>query len=310
MVQHTLSAQDAEAEARVAPVFFLGLQKSGTSSFAHFMGELGWPSLHGMVNASQTSYGDRLFHLHDLYADPHAWNSCADGLEDLARKAVPNGELFVQEMDDARRAVFADIVRRSSEGEPMAAADTQWPHIYRFLDHHTAGRAKFVLWRRDAAEWARSYLSFFDNSSTQFVRFQLLSYGEGCASQMTHERLATAYAAYNSDVLSYFAASAARRRRLLELDFTAPDAGRRLCEFVHGGGHAAAAAGCARYTSLPTVEPNDLDPVWLERTGGAAYSARMAARVAATPLALPTFECGHPPVTCTPRVEVGPRHGA
>lgn len=48
--------------------------------------------------------------------------------------------------------------------------------------------------------------------------------------------------------------TAAQRQRLLVVNFTAPDAGRTLCEFLMGG----MALECERFTNLPNVSPSNM----------------------------------------------------
>ena len=74
--------------------------------------------------------------------------------------------------------------------------------------------------------------------------------------------LARAYDAHSAAVLAHFA-SAEKRGQLLDLDFTAPDAGRKLCDFVLADG-----AACAQYTELPNIEPEELDAEWNQKHGG------------------------------------------
>merc|ERR1712054_653225 len=95
-----------------------------------------------------------------------------------------------------------------SVSTPIAASDTFWPMLYRFIDESTQELAKFVIWRRDSTSWATSYMSYFNNSqSTTFRRFVQLSYGMGCHSELDVPHLARAYDAHSQSVLDYFNAT-------------------------------------------------------------------------------------------------------
>lgn len=246
-------------------VFFLGLQKSGTSSFAHFMGALGWPTIHG---------GARYF-LHNIF--PKDWQDCAmptNGTE------FPQYEAFVREMCPDRRDAFAMWLKHHTS---FAAADVLWPLLFRFLDEQTEGRAKFVIWRRDPAAWAESYLKFFANYSSP-DRFDRLSYGEP-RRDLDQEQLAKAYESHSIAVLKYFK-EPSRRSRFLDLDFTRPDAGHSLCSFV-----LANSTTCDQYTKLPNVEPQHLDAKWQSK-----HSSGLKAEIAQIlPEPTSNFECQSQP---------------
>jgi hypothetical protein len=229
-------------------VFFLGLQKGGTSSFAHFMGSLGWPTLHAKER----------WILRHLF--PKDWQYCTmptNGTD------FPRHEAFVREMRPDRRDAFATWLKHHA---PFAAADVFWPLWFRFLDKQTEGRAKFVIWRRDPAAWAESFLKFFTNAgdaadgqknvtATGTDRFDVLSYGKP-RRDLDQDQLAKAYESHCIAVLEYFK-EPSRRSRLLDLDFTRPDAGHALCSFVLGN-----STTCDQYTKLPNIEPGRLDAEW------------------------------------------------
>lgn len=220
------------------PVFYLGLQKSGTSTFASFMDLIGIPSIHGLTPAKE----EGLFGV--------GWRTCdrpVNGTE------FPLHEAFAREMLPEPRAVFAAWLRNHSQ---FAAADKEWPLMFRFLDENTEGRAKFVIWRRDPAQWAESFCNFFDTGPSAPVnRLIYLSYGQfrksdlGCEQL---EQLPKAYESHINAVLEYFN-DPSRRSRLLELDFTSSDAGHALCTFVLGK-----SPTCDEYTYLPEVPPEEL----------------------------------------------------
>ena len=247
------------ADAGHGPVFFLGLQKDGTSSFASFMANLGYSSMHGWFGGWGWGYGNW-----DPTGYAKDWHLCA---------AKPPSKLmdhnaFVLEMAPALRAVLAKFLQRTERasfaghGPGVSGADEIWPLLFPFLDQATEGRGKFVLWPRNPEDWAQSYSGFFDMNSTTFNRFNLLSYGNGCRSELSEEQLARADVQHTAAVREHFASSEARGQ-LLEVDFTAPDAGQKLCAFVLGADDTT----CASYTNIPKVEPSSLDLAWKEQYG-------------------------------------------
>lgn len=99
----------------------------------------------------------------------------------------------------------------------------------------------------------------------------------GCNTELSLPELARASDVHTANVRRYFGTGEARGR-LLELDFTAPDAGRVLCTFVLAN-HSA----CGHYTALPNVAPEELDSEWAERFGGERVSSAIRARLGAAP---------------------------
>ena len=212
-------------------------------------------------------------------------------------------------MEPAPREAFASFLRESSDSLPFAAADTLWPLMYPFLDESTRGRAKFVLWRRNATEWAQSYTAFFNgvgingndtsvcvpndayyNTPHKFMRFRLLSYGAGCFAAEDVPHLARAYEAHIEAVLRYFHATPERRRRFLDVDFTAPDAGRTLCSFVSQSDDSAPDE-CEAHSDMPDVPPSHLDNDWAALSGSTMLTHMMNERVFSQPRAK-SFKCG------------------
>lgn len=148
-----------------APVIFIGLQKSGTSTFAHFMGNLGYDSVHGGLSEEAKDGG----FAQPLMTYAPGWDACS-----AAPSKLMDHDTVVSEMAPERRAILADFLVHVKH---TAFADVLWPLLFRFVDQVTDGRAKFVLWPRDASEWAQSFANFYDMNNTDFNRFNLLSYG-------------------------------------------------------------------------------------------------------------------------------------
>ena len=98
------------ASSRV-PVFYAGFQKDGTSSFAGFLAELGYPTIHGIG----TGFGGGV----DVY--PSGWAGCESTTQ--MSGPFPAYDRIMGEMDPNRRAAFATMLRESVDRFPFAAAD-------------------------------------------------------------------------------------------------------------------------------------------------------------------------------------------
>lgn len=239
-LQHAMEINQSErnqigeqvTEGVQVPVFYLGLQKSGTTSFAGFMDDLGFETFHTPT-----------FKTFGLY--PETWDTWLRELEGPA----PMYDAFVSEMCPNARAEFATWLGSQTS---FAASDGIWPLLFQFLDESTNGKAKFVIWQRDANDWADSWFTMMAGGVLE-GRFWQLSYGEADAHDISREQLLQAYESHVSTVLEYFNTTD-RSARFLSLDFTAPDAGRSLCNFALGD-----TTSCEKYTILPNVDASELD---------------------------------------------------
>ena len=162
----------------------------------------------------------------------------------------------------------------------QAAADEAWPLMFEFIAK-TRSDARFVIWLRDANDWARSAWNFFTAPNTwsrggaYANRFFLLSYGSCRIADSNPKTLAKVYRAHTKAVLEYFhgpTASVALRNRLLVLDFTEQLAGRKLCQFALGN-H----ADCSKHTALPFVPANRSSHEWFEWAIAAGGDATLRA---------------------------------
>ena len=272
-ISHENHSDAADRPSPPWSVFFLSLQKGGTSSFAHFMGELGWPSVHACY--IKTCLTGPLFGA--------SWGSRRESQHnDSAAAQLPDYAAFVNEMDARRKEEFASFLRERNDGRPFAAADESWPLLFRFLDKSTRGRAKFVIWRRNCSLWASSFVRWFRGYGAYgFSRFCLLSYGgDGCMACLDHAPLVRACEAHYEAVLSYFA-RADRRERLLDLDFTHPNAGRALCAFALGVNEQS--SPCGSIGKLPSVPPEALTEAWQEEFGHKHVVSELTRRLEAMP---------------------------
>eukprot|EP00966_Prymnesium_polylepis_P189269 4384906-Prymnesium_polylepis.1 len=115
-------------------VFFAGLQKAGTTSFAAMMDHLGLRTVHG------TGYG---FFRNN--------QSCLDDVDGTVGPSAANGW-----RPDYERVLYElgpDRVRDMLVlGKVQAASDTAWPLLFPFIAK-LFPKAKFVLWPRPAAKW-------------------------------------------------------------------------------------------------------------------------------------------------------------
>ena len=212
-------------------VFFAGLQKAGTTSFAAMMDHLGLRTVHG------TGYG--------FYRNNQ---SCLDDLDGTVGPSAANGW-----KPDYERVLYELGPNRVRDmlvlGKVQAASDKAWPLLFPFIAK-LFPKAKFVLWPRPAAKWVRSFTSFFGSPAPS--RHTLLSYGAPSygalnASQDMHDRLALVWEAHVNAVKEYFRHTPSR---LLLLDFEAPDAGRKLCRFALGD----LEPRCLEFTTVPSED--------------------------------------------------------
>jgi hypothetical protein len=138
--------------------------------------QLGFESYHGGPPdwIGQQLDGDKV---HQVMHSP-AWQLCA-----APPKKLMDVDAFVDEMIPAKRAALGQFVRDSERtsftglGPPFSGADMMWPYLYKFLDSETNGTAKFVWWRRNATEWAQSYVDYFNMSEPIFWRVDLMFLG-------------------------------------------------------------------------------------------------------------------------------------
>jgi len=210
-------------------VFYAGLQKAGSTTFAAFTSALGLRTVHGF------GYG--------------FYRSNQSCLEGAVGPTAHNG--WQPDYEAVLREVGAARVREMLlKGEVQAAADTAWPLLFKFIAK-LLPKAKFVLWPRPAAKWVHSFTHFFGGREP--CRHTMHSYGAPSYSALntsaaSRAKLGRVWEAHIDAVKGHFAVSP---ERLLLLDFEADDAGRKLCQFVLG----ASATRCANFTSLPTASP-------------------------------------------------------
>jgi hypothetical protein len=126
------------------------------------------------------------------------------------------------------------------------------------------------------------------------ARSRALVHRRGCRTELDVESLARGYEVHADAVEAFFASTPSRASRFLNIDFTLPDSGRTLCNFVTSD-----AAACSNYTTIPNVAPEELDDEWLEEHGHMRVQKEINARLLAVP------DTGG--FTCSERHECPPR---
>ena len=250
----------ALAGANATKVFYIGLEKSGTSSFADFSWRhLNLTSLHAQhLVFARLGFAYHICMRQGASKQPRA-----------ARREQPDWRTLTHELD--AHGKLATLLT----ADVGAWSDSPFPGIFRFVDQHVPG-AKFVLWPRDASAWAKSLIDYYCKYMYELSRddreglhmyghCHLCPYvnssdskGRGSEAHTLHRDIQAAYENHVASVREYFNATANRRTRLLMIDFAAPDAGRRLCEFALGerrGSHR-----CEHLGGVPKVQERDLVP--------------------------------------------------
>ena len=244
--------------ANAIKVFYIGLEKSGTSSFADFS----WRHLNLTSLHAQHLVFQRLGFGYYNCMPTHAARA--------RQRELPDWKAYTHELDAYGKLstlLTADV---------GAWSDSPFPGIFRFIDEHVPG-AKFVLWPRDASAWAKSlveyYCDYMPNMASHNDREGLHMYGHchlcpdvnsskskgrGNEGHTLHHDIKAAYENHVASVRHYFNATAERRMRLLLIDFAAPDAGRRLCEFVFS--ERRGSRRCEHLGSVTKVQEQDLTP--------------------------------------------------
>jgi len=252
---HALHAGQAEmlTSSMLLPVqpklFYIGVQKAGTSSFADFV----WRSL----NYSLV--------YHQAFAAYAAFGFNPANCTGASPTSPPDYAQWTQELNTT------GTLERALATKVGAFADLPWYAAFEFIEQHVP-HAKFVIWERDPTEWVQSHHEYFcdaflpqyaPNSRRSGLREFLLNYGDAYLCDLPNATaqamLNSAYKRHLSAVHSYFDNGPAERSsRLLKLDFTSEDAGRKLCEFVYDAPPPSEL--CAHLTLMPNVPPEKLDP--------------------------------------------------
>eukprot|EP00747_Dinoflagellata_sp_TGD_P062561 gnl/TRDRNA2_/TRDRNA2_153071_c0_seq2.p1 gnl/TRDRNA2_/TRDRNA2_153071_c0~~gnl/TRDRNA2_/TRDRNA2_153071_c0_seq2.p1 ORF type:complete len:269 (+),score=16.51 gnl/TRDRNA2_/TRDRNA2_153071_c0_seq2:3-809(+) len=205
-------------------VFFLGLQKSGTTSFTYFMQEV--------MNA-KTFHGSDLFYRRIEFDNQGQHSNACDqsGVGPGPPKWEPDYASVLRELNSTK---VQDYMAYLDTLNFEAFADMPFPSLFQYLDERYPD-SKFVFWARDSSDWVRSVKSFFGRDPR---RMMTLNYGACTVHDLEDSQLKRAYEGHTSAVREYFAGSdtpPARKSRFLEFDLTGPTAARDVCEFLNSG---------------------------------------------------------------------------
>ena len=248
---------------------YIGLPKSGSTTFHSLMTHLGLPSFH--VGGPGLMAG--LTKAHPSLAEAYS----ADEASCARYGRTVNGPLPMHHI--LQMIGPSAICCMLSSSGYRAFSDDPWPLLYRHIDQmmpHT----KFVLWAREPQEWARSFTSFFRPfDDTKWLR---LAYGTCNMSTEVEPLLASTMHMHVSGVRNHFEASPSRRTRLLLIeDMGAAGLPQKLCEFVMSNAthHGATHPRCAALATMPHVLP---------KTEGLAFERRSNLPLG-PPMELPTW---------------------
>lgn len=225
----------------IAPVFFIGLPKSGSTTFHELMHSLDVPSFHvgggGHLDQPKLS----------LPLRQRARDVCMHG------QPTQPSPMYIPALQLIGDANMYCMATRSGY---RAFADDPWPLLWPYVEEAVPD-SKFVLWEREPAQWAASAVRYFDDDiDWDWLR---LFYGACNMSVAYEQHLETVAQTHYAAVRTHFLgddAPAERRARLLIVDYADKHAGKRVCEFALGAG----ATRCADIERMPRALPEK----WLE----------------------------------------------
>mmetsp|Transcript_115525 Transcript_115525/g.258054 ORF Transcript_115525/g.258054 Transcript_115525/m.258054 type:complete len:288 (-) Transcript_115525:9-872(-) len=211
-------------------IFYLSLQKGGSTTFAHFMAEqMGVRSLH----ASASFYKDIGF----PNWGPGACNT--SGVGPTSPKWEPDYAAVARELDVKKVKSWID------SHDFQSFSDMPWPVLYQWLDE-TYPDSKFIFWARNSSEWEDSAKDFFDGSHPR--RMMTLDYGACKTDFLQKDQLIRIYEGHVRSVRTYFNGTwtpQQRKDRFLEFDMTTPTAANELCDFLSIG------KDCSEFGPMP-----------------------------------------------------------
>jgi len=201
-------------------VFFLGLQKAGTTSFAFFMADV--------MRMRALHASDAFYRIIDFQNDgPKSCNGINVGPKKPSWQ--PDYEAVLRELDPSKVESFLD------QTGFQAMADHPWPLLFQWLDE-TYPDSKFVFWDRDSSSWAKSAKKFFSRDKKPHPRrMMMLDYGACHIEDVSEHQLKKVYEGHTKAVRSYFVgadAPVSRQSRFLEFNLDGPTAAKDLCEFL------------------------------------------------------------------------------
>jgi len=212
-------------------VFFLGLQKAGSTSFAYFMSTaMGAETLHSSEWVYKVAGFDN--------KGPKACVNDTNGPR--GPKWEPDYKSVAAELD---RNQLTKILKYAGV---KVFADHPWPLVFQWLDKYHPN-SKFVFWERNSSDWVKSAKKYFsDPRYAGQRRMMTLDYGNCDLTKIPDEQLEAVYQGHTTAVRNYFtgpSAPASRKVRFLDFALDGPTAAKELCNFVDYSGVSCASMG-------------------------------------------------------------------
>lgn len=227
--------------ADVPQVFYVGLPKDGTSSFAAFSSTtLNLTSEHGELEQDLDIIVTALMGIRPEKCVDRPPNAPRPDYDSWVTALNPTGH-FGSVLEAAGIDTWAD------SPVPFFSVSThlQVPTVAELVSLQTA---KYVLWPRNSTEYANSWFQFFcpfrkypygitpENQLEDFLIFGLCNACSTTQRSRNFEIVRRTYERHIATVRSYFGSTPSRQARYLEVEFDTDDlAGRKVCEFVFEG---------------------------------------------------------------------------
>lgn len=238
----------------VGPIVYLGLPKTGSTSFHFLMGAFGLPSFHVggqgfLLDAEFPNATDQRESFKTMIMEHRA-----------ACNSTNNSRLFhVGDMrpmySDAQRILDNNAKCMIKSSGYVGFADDPWPLLFKTIA--TANpNVRFVIWKRDCKQWAASFVDFFSRGKNKHDWLMMML--GFCALEKTPEllsHLAGMCESHNYHVNEFFSKTPTLKRRLLSVDFMSPTSGFDICEFVTGDTNY---CNSIDVSGMPKVQPHGL----------------------------------------------------
>jgi hypothetical protein len=248
-VAATMSVPPAAVPASDPKVFYVGMQKAGTTSFASFCYySLNLTSLHA------TAYSLAKLNLtKQIYQTLFINHAVCQA----AQASRPTDIVYPDHDTWMREADMDNLDTMLNAPGVNCYADLPWYLYWRHIEA-TVPNAKFVVWERDSASWYESLYNDFCVDRPWLcgpTLAYLWEYGTCYLNGTTAKRDAIgAYENHLAELSEYFSSTSERAERFLTIDYTAQGSAQRLCDFVLG------APACAHVNAtadglVPDVEP-------------------------------------------------------
>ena len=224
-------------------VMYIGPPKTGSSSFHSLMTHLSLPSFHvggpGLLDVLTQAAPS----LEEAYA--------ADEVSCRSHGRTVFGPMPDKHITQLIGRPAIDCMLETSGYHSFS--DDPWPLLYRHVDRNFP-TTRFIMWARDPADWARSFVRFFrDFDDTRWLR---LAYGLCNVTEEQEPLLQDVMRQHVEQVRAYFASSsdASRRSRLLVIeDINAPGLPHALCAFALA--NTSQSWHCSQLSGMPHILP-------------------------------------------------------